>query len=71
MSDIIVGAGHYGWKQIPGSPFEVATFPNDLAGTLHIQWNNEAANEWFQKMIDYNIGSIAYALRTYYGDYGG
>ena len=51
------------WQSIPDSPLEVMIQPQDHAGSFHLRWNGEVAQEWFQKMVDINIHSIGWELR--------
>lgn len=66
MNDgVIVGVpGHYGWQEVPGSPFEVGVFPQDRYPGFRFRWNEAAAAAWFRKMLEDYSSFIGWTLRN-------
>lgn len=40
------------WRSASGSPFEVMFKWDDPPGTIHLRWNNDVVEEWFEKMLE-------------------
>lgn len=53
----------WGWQPIPGSPLEAGIFYEDPFPSLRLRWNEEKAQQWFERMLENNIHHIGYSLR--------